>query len=156
MGKLIRDFSWILGMALVCGLIGGIVTVLRPLELASNSRSSFAQNFSKISISEFQKLMQHKQTLILDARAHDFFRLGHVPSAKNVSREKFAEDWAKVMKQVPDLAQRQMVVYCSGIDCDDSFQVAEKLASLGLTHVLIFEGGWEEWEAARLPKESDE
>lgn len=43
---------------------------------------------------------------------------------------------------------RVIAVYCSGPTCPNSRQAAEKLARFGFTHVLLFEGGVEEWKAS--------
>ncbi len=44
-----------------------------------------------------------------------------------------------------------IVTYCGGVNCPSSKQAAEKLASLGYTNVLAFEGGLQEWTEAGYP-----
>ncbi|HEY6826187.1 MAG TPA: rhodanese-like domain-containing protein [Gemmatimonadaceae bacterium] len=39
----------------------------------------------------------------------------------------------------------RIVVYCSGLSCPMSRDAAGKLATLGFTNVLLFEGGLEAW-----------
>jgi rhodanese-related sulfurtransferase len=39
-----------------------------------------------------------------------------------------------------------VVVYCAGPTCPSSRTAAEKLAALGYTNVVAFEGGLEEWK----------
>jgi rhodanese-related sulfurtransferase len=55
-----------------------------------------------------------------------------------------------------------IVTYCSGPDCPQSKQAAEKLAVLGFTDVRAFEGGLQAWKAsgravepASVPVEAD-
>lgn len=40
----------------------------------------------------------------------------------------------------------RIIVYCSGIGCPNSRDAATKLATLGFTNVLLFEGGLEAWK----------
>jgi rhodanese-related sulfurtransferase len=40
-----------------------------------------------------------------------------------------------------------IVVYCSGVSCPNSKDGGAKLAALGFTDVLVFEGGLEAWKA---------
>ena len=154
MGKFIRDLGWILGLVFVCGFIGWIVSVLWPLKMVSDVSSDLSQNFRRIDLAEFKEFVQTKKAIVFDARAKGFYQLGHVPGAKNLSREKFEKDF-EALTQI-NLSERRIVVYCSGMDCEDSMIVAKKLVHLGVTNIFIFEGGWEEWEAAGLLGEIDE
>ncbi len=49
---------------------------------------------------------------------------------------------------------REIVVYCGGLQCPQSRMAAEKLVNLGFTHVKAFEGGLEEWSKAGNPLET--
>ena len=31
-------------------------------------------------------------------------------------------------------------------DCNDSYKLAKKLQSKGLVNILVYKGGWQEWE----------
>lgn len=46
------------------------------------------------------------------------------------------------------------MVYCSESKCVDSTVVARALLRLGYTRVEIFQGGWDEWDAAGQPSEA--
>jgi rhodanese-related sulfurtransferase len=39
-----------------------------------------------------------------------------------------------------------IIVYCSGVACPNSKDAGAKLATLGFTDVLVFEGGLEAWK----------
>ncbi|MBX7157881.1 MAG: rhodanese-like domain-containing protein [Verrucomicrobiae bacterium] len=100
----------------------------------------------EISLTEFLKLMTDQNVVILDARDSGFYQMGHVPGALNLARRQFEEGWKRLNLKVSDLAERKVVVYCSGADCEDSRIVAEKLLGLGVNQVMVFAGGWEMWE----------
>jgi rhodanese-related sulfurtransferase len=42
--------------------------------------------------------------------------------------------------------ESEIIVYCTNFDCPQSHMAAEKLTALGFTHVLVYEGGLQEWE----------
>ncbi|MBC8327877.1 MAG: hypothetical protein ISR76_01050 [Planctomycetes bacterium] len=95
----------------------------------------------------------------LDARRRASFDSGHLPGAF------LADPWDKEKEDIFDpgfVNELQgafaVIVYCHGGECDDSKSVAMKLV---YTHqipaelVYIFEGGFEEWQAAGLPVETE-
>jgi rhodanese-related sulfurtransferase len=94
-----------------------------------------------------------RQSIVLDARVEKLYKLGHVPGALNVSREKLAEDYAKVKAILEADKDKPVAIYCNGLDCEDSKMVAEALIKLGYRRVLIFQGGWQEWLFQHLPQE---
>ena len=107
----------------------------------------------RIDLARFHDLQTTKQAIILDARPPLFFRAGHVPGAKPLARESFEPDYDRQRAFLESHRQASLVVYCSGGECVDSRLVAAALQKLGYAHVLIFEGGWEEWQQAGLPEE---
>ena len=67
-----------------------------------------------------------------------------IPGSRHVPVE-------SVVREATQLAlpkHATIAVYCSGPSCPNSRTAAEKLASLGYTGVLLFEGGLEEWKAS--------
>ena len=105
-----------------------------------------------IDLAKFHDLVD-AHAIVLDARSPLFFRAGHVPGAHALSREVFETDYAKQKALLETHRQDPLIVYCSGDACVDSRLVAQALQKLGYTHVLVFEGGWEEWRQAGLPEE---
>ena len=105
-----------------------------------------------IDLARFHDLVDAR-AVVLDARSPLFFRAGHVPGARALSREAFETDYARQRAFLETHRQGPLVVYCSGDACVDSRLVAAALQKLGYAHVLVFEGGWEEWQRAGLPEE---
>lgn len=109
---------------------------------------------SSISITDLFTLQQSGNVLIYDARPSVLFREGHIPGAINMPKS-IVDDVITV--RAPELkaakaANKQIVVYCSGVLCADSRTVAHHLASAGYSS-SIFNGGWDEWKTAGLPSE---
>lgn len=90
--------------------------------------------------------------VVVDARESAFYELGHIPGAVNLPRAGFRESYP-AFREGRALDQR-VIVYCAESACEDSTVVARALQRLGFTQVVVFPGGWEEWEAASMPTEA--
>jgi len=88
---------------------------------------------------------------IIDARTADSYREGHIPGA--ILLEYY--DMGKYLEKVlPRLSMDEdVMIYCSGINCDDSELLARELYAMGFTRLFVYKGGFEEWEAHGLPVE---
>lgn len=81
--------------------------------------------------------------LIVDARSGDDYRTDHIPTAYSVA----AGDPAALQAVVECCVNRQqVVVYCSGIDCSDSFTVGEALYVAGFGEIYLYEAGFADWQ----------
>lgn len=83
----------------------------------------------------------------IDAREKADFEEGHVPGAWNITSD-------QVMGRAPDLVafrDEQVVVYCSGGNCDASENVAKVLQQLGFTKIHIMKDGFPAWKLAGKP-----
>jgi rhodanese-related sulfurtransferase len=96
-------------------------------------------------------LFDAKKALFMDARDAKAFSEGHIPGAMNVPYDKLTDYYETITSTViPDTL---IVCYCWGPTCDFSDNLASELALMGFTNVVIFRGGWEEWEKAGYPTE---
>ena len=77
--------------------------------------------------------------VLVDVRAPDHFRRGHVPGALNLPRGKMT---ARRMAEWPN--GTLFVVYCAGPHCDGADRAAVHLAGLGLP-VKVMIGGVTGW-----------
>lgn len=106
-----------------------------------------------LSLEEFQRIVDNREALVLDARPEIFHRLGHVPGALSLPREDFEAGFERLRGVLEAEKARALVIYCSGSSCEDSELVRKGLLRLGFTQVSIFVGGWAKWKAAGLPEE---
>ena len=81
--------------------------------------------------------------IIVDARTPMQYAFGHIETAINISID--VEDLEGQVK-AHDLAEKEVVVYCSSAQCDIAERMTQKLFEMGLTRVKVYAGGWEEWE----------
>ena len=88
-------------------------------------------------------LLDAKDALKLDARSRAAYEAGHVPDALSFPAEDMDE--ARAEHAAALSAARGILVYCDSPACDEALQVLQFLASTGLTNLLYYAGGWEEY-----------
>jgi len=150
--------TWLSNMGvflLVLGLSAGIAWFVmahdvtakptQPFNATSVDRSQTTQDeISKITIDRLANLVHERRAIVIDARTAERYQQGHIPGAINLPAR-------QPLTQLPEAVQSYavilpIVVYCESATCSDSQLIAERLRALGITKVLIFEGGWEQWE----------
>jgi rhodanese-related sulfurtransferase len=92
--------------------------------------------------------------VFIDARDESHYQEGHIPGAYEFDPyhpEKYFPTVLPVCR-----AAEQVVVYCSGGDCDDSESAALLLKDVGIPNrkLFIYGGGIAEWTNNRLPIET--
>jgi rhodanese-related sulfurtransferase len=95
------------------------------------------------------KIQAGEELVIVDALPTISYAGAHLPGAINITPDR-VDTLAE--RRIPD-RDAQVVVYCAGLDCVSSVEVANRLAELGYTNVLHFAGGKQAWREAGLPLE---
>jgi rhodanese-related sulfurtransferase len=89
--------------------------------------------------------------VLLDARGGGAYRSGHIPGARNLPAAADVSDLRRVMDDFRT-DSRPVVVYCSGVLCEDADNLAARLHDLDPRKpIFIYRGGWEEWQANERP-----
>jgi len=84
------------------------------------------------------------ERIFIDARSKENFAQGHIDGAYSISATDFESAFQKIEGEIhPGMP---LVVYCSGIQCEDSIITAEKLILRGFTNIKISIEGWEKWK----------
>jgi len=95
--------------------------------------------------------------VFIDARNTQHFQEGHIPGAYEFDHYRPEQSLPEVMP-VCQTAE-QIIVYCTGGDCEDSQFAALFLRDslgVGKDKIFVYVGGIHEWEAANLPVETGE
>jgi rhodanese-related sulfurtransferase len=98
--------------------------------------------------------LQQNAILFIDARDGDHYLAGHIPGAMEFypyHPEKYLADIL-----TPCQIAEQIIVYCTGGECEDSESAALFLrdtAGVPGTKLFVYAGGMTEWQAAGLPVE---
>jgi rhodanese-related sulfurtransferase len=92
--------------------------------------------------------------LFIDARNEESYRAGHIPGACEFDPyhpEKYAGSVVPLCQ-----AAQQVIVYCTGGDCEDSEFAAIGLRDAGVAgdKLFVYGGGITEWKASGLPMET--
>ncbi|MDO3377352.1 rhodanese-like domain-containing protein [Geoalkalibacter halelectricus] len=89
--------------------------------------------------------------ILVDARIPEVYREGHIAGAVPLPLadvDAYLDDF--LARFAPD---QQLILYCSGYGCPDSFDLGLRLIDEGYLDVWSYEGGMPEWRAAGLPVE---
>jgi rhodanese-related sulfurtransferase len=100
---------------------------------------------------------QQGQIVFVDARNRKHFEEGHIPGAYEFDHYR-PEEYLPTIMPVCQTAE-QIIVYCTGGDCEDSQFAAIFLRdSLGLPNekIFVYVGGIQEWTTGKLPIETGE
>jgi rhodanese-related sulfurtransferase len=92
-----------------------------------------------------EKLLE-KGAVIIDCRLPEFYAEGHIPGAINIPFES-GNLLMLALSAIPKDAQ--VIIYCDGVGCDLSTDLATYMIMEGYREVYDYQGGWEEWSASR-------
>jgi len=108
-----------------------------------------AQKFNVIDRETLKAMIDKKEKFHLwNVLTKEYYKPeANIPGSKWIPVDTLTEKVANAMSKKDDV----IVTYCGGLKCPASKQAAEKLVSLGFTHVSAFEGGLESWTEAKLP-----
>ena len=96
---------------------------------------------------------QQGLVVFIDARDEEHYAAGHIPGAYALDRYHPEKDLAADL--TPCENAEQVVVYCTGGDCEDAEYTAILLREAGVSNqkLFVYGGGFEEWSASHLPLE---
>lgn len=104
------------------------------------------EGLSLASIEDAVAIVEAGQHLILDARPESDYLAGRLPGALSLPQTQLLQAYPQV---APLLTPAQpILVYCSGHECDESFELSVYLRRQGFTNLVLFVGGMSEWTAA--------
>lgn len=86
--------------------------------------------------------------LFIDARDAYDFGVGHIKGAVNLPLHEFGRNHPLLGFLPKD---KILVVYCDGVECNSSAELAKMLYGSGYSDVKVFFGGWNEWLSHKQP-----
>jgi rhodanese-related sulfurtransferase len=102
-----------------------------------------------LELSTFKQLYDANAALVLDAREPGQFAEGHIAGSISLPYNGALADPDRIAALDP--GQRAIVVYCSGGTCELATDLAKFLVESGKRKVLVYQGGYLEWQAAGYP-----
>jgi rhodanese-related sulfurtransferase len=98
-----------------------------------------------------QKLDHLKKSVLIEALPPEDYRQSHLPGALNMPPD-------QVRNLASELIPRndmEVIVYCTGPECDAAQNVAQQLVTMGYSNVRLYKGGKRDWISAGLPIVAD-
>jgi rhodanese-related sulfurtransferase len=151
---------WQMGGILLLGsLLGLSVNLLRsgslPLiqnwsseaQLSLDNGDSFA-----ISLDEAEALYCSLEAVFLDARSRELYNEGHIQGALSLPWDEYEKYHSSIMQGLP--LATNVIVYCDGVSCGLSKELALALLDKGYTNVRVLVNGWSLWLNRKLPIEA--
>jgi len=109
------------------------------------------QGMSAVTVDETRGIAESFSHIILDARKEADYLAGHIPGAISLPVSDVDRHFSGIAAMLTP--EQPVLVYCSGLDCDESLKLGEILIAAGFTNIAIFAGGMTEWQKADLPVE---
>lgn len=91
-----------------------------------------------------RRMIENQEILLIDARPESVFDQGHLPGAVNYPFYSIDDTLDTVTSQIS--GDRPVVVYCSGVACQDSHGLAKRLMATGIKNIQVYAGGFDEWQ----------
>jgi len=104
-----------------------------------------------ITLDEAAAKYQLSSAIFIDSRDPEDYAVAHIKGAINIPYDYFEDYWDEAIENIP--REAELVIYCSGTECELSLFLGREFAYTGYEKVYIFYGGWREWEKADLPIE---
>ena len=101
---------------------------------------------------EQARALDDRGALFIDARRTAAYREGHVRGARSIPVwESDADDRVKALLESGRDTNAPIVVYCSGGDCEDSHELAQKLWGITFDAVFVYRDGFPDWQKRGWP-----
>ncbi len=158
-----KSFIEMTGIFLVSIVLAFIVNALSPAGIPLfgnwnpekgplNAGGRCEPGEKNISNDGIYKLFRESSAVFVDARRWDDYEREHIPGAVSFPVGEFDARIDAFLDRYP--LEEKIVVYCIGVACHDSHELAELLKSVGYTDVSVYYKGIEGWKAAGYPTES--
>lgn len=112
-----------------------------------------AENMQLVQLSDMLNILRDGSRRFVDARPADEYAQAHLPGAISLPFQTLEKN--SVANAAVLAADKPLVIYCSGPECDDSLLLALELRKLGCADVAVFIGGMELWQAELLSTEGE-
>jgi rhodanese-related sulfurtransferase len=102
---------------------------------------------------EAYKFLSDDKTIFVDTRDDKDYTEGRVKGAVLLTSARKEELFPMVEPLLPQ--ESRLILYCHGPDCRMAEKVSTFLAQLGYKNMMLMEAGFDAWEKAGYPVESD-
>ncbi|MCD4654753.1 rhodanese-like domain-containing protein [bacterium] len=125
-----------------------------PEKGSVNAGGPCAPDSNEITDIDMMDLYLSSGAVFVDARSIEDYSTGHIPRAINLPPDQIEDDIFGFMETYPP--NTKIIVYCSGIDCQDSHDFAKTLKEYKYLNVVVYSLGMEEWKNKGRPIETSQ
>jgi rhodanese-related sulfurtransferase len=108
---------------------------------------ALAAPYRLIDLAEAKTHYNAHDALFVDARDANMVAKGTIFGAFNVPLKRFK----RMKKWLPARTDAPLVIFCNGAGCGKSLKLAKKFARAGYTQLMVYQEGFPEWSAHKLP-----
>lgn len=123
--------------------------LLTFLATAAVAVSSYAAEYTDISVKEVKAIAEAKSAVIIDVNGNDSYKAGHVPGALN-----FAAIKENLAASLPADKGALIIAYCGNPKCGAYLQAAKAAEKLGYTNIKHMSAGIAGWKETKMPTEA--
>ncbi|HOV98870.1 MAG TPA: rhodanese-like domain-containing protein [Bacteroidota bacterium] len=142
----IIEICLLVGLSIVIGFLYTYIT--HQGFFAPPKQAKAHQQLEIIALPQAKEAYYSGSVRFIDARNEFEFKLGHIRGAIDIPLHDF-DRYQTVLSEIPK--DVLLIVYCDGVQCNSSIELAKKLSELGFSNIKVFFGGWQEWRTAGLP-----
>lgn len=124
-----------------------LFVLLSVLFLTGCMPSKESETYRQVDMDTALEMMKENTDYsILDVRTKEEYREKHIPNAINVPNEEIGKE------DIPELADKDQLIFVYCRSGNRSKQASEKLAGLGYTNIVEF-GGIQDWKGDTVSEE---
>lgn len=123
-----------------------------PFGLSSVSDASTMPKLGRpvqVTVTQVREFVEKRSVVIIDAREPAEYAAGHIPGAINMPFDEYITDTVRL--EAFDQQGKPILVYCGGVTCELSMKLGFALVAAGKEPVLVYTGGWPEWNEMKYP-----
>ncbi len=151
--QMLRQVGGFLILAVTLGILVNETRSDRlPLVVDRSVETQLAEELDQnmmISIEKARESFFSREAVFLDARAPEFFKVGHIKDSRNLPWEAVEEYFDAVMANIPK--NTLIITYCDGESCALSKYLAQEIFFRGYENVRVLVNGWSLWVEHQLP-----
>lgn len=98
-------------------------------------------SYTTVTYKEAKRIYTAGSGLFVDARGLKFYKKGTILGAISMPIDRFN----RLKRLLPANKGSKLVLFCNGIKCNKSVNLAEKIVKLGYSRVLVFREGYPKW-----------
>ena len=156
--KTLKTFIHSIVLLLLAILCGTAANTLGPKKIAWQKNwdsmvlsKADEEGIGLVSIEEVGVASETFSATLLDARSNEDYNNGHIPGALSLPLKEFDLYFPETSAFLSELAP--IIVYCSGLQCDEALDLTIQLRDMGFQNLRVFAEGWEAWEQSGGPIE---